>query len=47
MSNCVHGLKYASMEKDGLQEWKRQAGFLYSDDVSAGAQRRGHDSNYG
>ena len=31
--NCVHGVKYAVLGKDGVMEWKRQAGLLYADDV--------------
>ena len=33
MSNCVHGVKYAVVGKDGVMEWKSQAGLLYADDV--------------
>ena len=32
-SNCVHGVKYAVVVKDGVMEWKSQAGLLYADDV--------------
>ena len=32
ISNCVHGVKYAVVGKDGDMEWKSQAGFLYADD---------------
>ena len=32
-SNCVHGVKYAVVGKDGVMEWKSQAGLLYADDV--------------
>ena len=31
--NCVHGVKYAVVEKDGVMEWKSQAGLLYADSV--------------
>ena len=31
--NCVHGVKYAVVGKDGVKEWKSQAGLLYADDV--------------
>ena len=31
--NCVHGVKYAVVGKDGVMEWKSQAGLLYADDV--------------
>ena len=31
--SCVHGVKYAMMGKDGVMEWKSQAGLLYADDV--------------
>ena len=30
---CVHGVKYAVVGKDGVMEWKSQAGLLYADDV--------------
>ena len=33
ISNCVHGFKYAVVGKDGVMEWKSQAGRLYADDV--------------
>ena len=33
ISNCVHGVKYAVGGKDGVMEWKSQAGLLYADDV--------------
>ena len=33
ISNCVHGVKYAVVGKDGVMEWKSQAGLLYADDV--------------
>ena len=33
ISNCVHGVKYAVVGKDGIMEWKSQAGLLYADDV--------------
>ena len=33
ISNCVHGVKYAVVGKDGVIEWKSQAGLLYADDV--------------
>ena len=33
ISNCVHGVKYAVVEKDGVMEWNSQAGLLYADDV--------------
>ena len=33
ISNCVHGVKYAVVGKDGVIEWKSQAGLLYTDDV--------------
>ena len=33
ISNCVHGVKYAVVGKDGVMEWKSQAGPLYADDV--------------
>ena len=33
ISNCVHGEKYAMVEKDCVMEWKSQAGLLYADDV--------------
>ena len=33
LSNCVHGVKYVVVEKDGVMEWKSQAGLLYADDV--------------
>ena len=33
ISNCVHGVKYAVVGKDGFMEWKSQAGLLYADDV--------------
>ena len=46
MSNCVHGVKYAVVGKDGVMEWKSQAGLLYVDDLCLMA-RRGHKSNYG
>ena len=26
ISNCVHGVKYAVVGKDGIMEWKSQAG---------------------
>ena len=29
ISNCVHGVKYAVVGKDGVMEWKSQAGLLY------------------
>ena len=31
--NCVHGVNYAVMGKDGVMELKGQAGLLYADDV--------------
>ena len=33
INNCVHGVKYAVVGKDGVMEWKIQAGLLYADDV--------------
>ena len=33
ISNCVHGVKYAVVGKDGVMEWKSQAGLQYADDV--------------
>ena len=33
ISNCVHGVKYAVVRKDGVMEWKSQTGLLYVDDV--------------
>ena len=33
ISNCVHGVKYAVVGKDGVMEWKSEAGLLYADDV--------------
>ena len=33
ISNCVHGVKYAVVGKEGVMEWKSQAGLLYADDV--------------
>ena len=33
ISNCVHGVKYAVVGKDGVLEWKSQAEFIYADDV--------------
>ena len=33
ISNCVYGVKYAVVGKDGVMEWKSQAGLLYADDV--------------
>ena len=33
ISNCVHRVKYAVVGKDGVMEWKSQAGYLYADDV--------------
>ena len=33
ISNCVHGVKYAVLGKDGVMEWNSQAGLLYADDV--------------
>ena len=33
ISNCVHGVKYAVVGKDGVMELKSQAGLLYADDV--------------
>ena len=32
-SNCVHGVKYAVVGKDGVMKWKNQAGLLYAADV--------------
>ena len=32
ISNCVHGVKYAVVGKDGVMEWKSQ-GLIYADDV--------------
>ena len=32
-SNCVHGVKYAVVGKDGVMEWNTQAGLLYAYDV--------------
>ena len=29
----MHGVKYAAVGKDGIMEWKSQAGLLYADDV--------------
>ena len=29
----LHGVKYAVVGKDGVMEWKSQAGLLYADDV--------------
>ena len=31
ISNCMHGIKYAVVGKDGSQEWTSQAEFLYAD----------------
>ena len=33
ISNCVHGVKYSVVGKDGVLEWNSEAGFLYADDV--------------
>ena len=33
ISNCVHGVKYAVVGKDGIMEWKSQVGLLYANDV--------------
>ena len=33
ISNCVHRIKYAVVGKDGVMEWKSQAGLQYADDV--------------
>ena len=33
ISNCVYGVKYAVVGKDGVMEWKSQAGLIYADDV--------------
>ena len=33
ISNCVHGVKYAVVGKDGVMEWKSQVGLLYADNV--------------
>ena len=33
ISNCIHGVKYSVVGKDGVMEWKSQAGLLYADDV--------------
>ena len=33
ISNCVHGVKYAVVGKDGVIEWKSQAGLIYADDM--------------
>ena len=33
ISHCVHGVIYAVVGKDGVMEWKSQAGLLYADDV--------------
>ena len=33
ISKCVHGFNYAVVGKDGVMEWKSQAGLLYADDV--------------
>ena len=30
ISNCVHGVKYAVVGKDGIMEWKSQARLLYN-----------------
>ena len=30
---CVHGVKNAVVGKDGVMEWKSQAGLLYADDL--------------
>ena len=32
INNCVHGVKYTVVGKDGVMEWKSQAGLLYADD---------------
>ena len=31
--NCVHGVKYTVVGKDGVMEGKSQVGLLYTDDV--------------
>ena len=31
--NCVHGVKYTVVGKDGVMEWKSQEGLLYADNV--------------
>ena len=33
ISNCVQGVKYAVVGKDGVMEWKSKAGLLYADGV--------------
>ena len=33
ISNCAHGVIYAVVGKDGVMEWKSQAGLLYADNV--------------
>ena len=33
ISDCVHGVNYAVVGKDGVMEWKSQTGLLYADDV--------------
>ena len=34
INNCVYRVKYAVVGKDGVMEWKSQAGLLYAPDVS-------------
>ena len=33
IGNCMHGVKYAVVGKDGVMEWKSQAGLIYVVDV--------------
>ena len=33
ISNCVHGVKYVVVGKDGVMEWKSQSRLVYTDDV--------------
>ena len=46
-SNCVHGVKYAVVGKDGVTEWKSQGGLLYADDVCLMANSEKDLSHYG
>ena len=39
ISNSVHGVKYTVVGKDGVMEWKSQAGLLYVDDMCLMANR--------
>ena len=47
ISNCVQGVKYAVVGKNGVMEWKIKAGLLYADECLMASSEDDMKSNYG